>query len=55
VGVAAYRSAEKLKLVDAAAYRSGQDLGGEGGEITHDYTRKGGVVYKEIISRQCAA
>jgi len=35
--------------VDAAAYRSGQDLGGEGDEITHDYTRKGGVVHKEII------
>jgi hypothetical protein len=35
--------------VGAAAYRSGQDLGGEGDEVTHDYTRKGGVVYKEII------
>jgi len=35
--------------VDAAAYRSGQDLGGEGDEITHDYTRKGGVVHKEIL------
>jgi len=52
VGSAAYRAAEKLKAVGAAAYRSGQDLGGEGdegNEITHDYTRKKGVVYKEII------
>jgi hypothetical protein len=49
VGSAAYRAAEKLKSVEAAAYRSGQDLGGEGGEITHDYTRKKGVVHKEII------
>jgi myosin heavy subunit len=52
VGSAAYRAAEKLKAVGAAAYRSGQDLegeGDEGNEITHDYTRKKGVVYKEII------
>ena len=48
VGAAAYRSAEKLKSVGAAAYRSGQDLGSDG-EITHDYTKKGSVVYKEII------
>jgi len=49
VGSAAYRAAEKLKSIEAAAYRSGQDLGNEGNEITHDYTRKKGVVHKEII------
>jgi uncharacterized protein YoxC len=49
VGSAAYRAAEKLKSVEAAAYRSGQDLGSEGNEITHDYTRKKGVVHKEIL------
>jgi len=50
VGSAAYRAGEKLRSVDAAAYRSGEDLGnGEGTEITHDYTRKKGVVHKEII------
>ena len=48
VGSAAYRSGEKLRSVDAAAYRSGEDLGNDT-EITHDYTRKKGVVHKEII------
>jgi len=47
VGAAAYRAGEKLKSVDAAAYRAGVEL--EGDEITHDYTRKQGVVHKEII------
>ena len=49
VGSAAYRAAEKLKSIDAAAYRSGEELRDEGAEITHDYTRKKGVVHKEII------
>ncbi|MDR0461241.1 MAG: MobA/MobL family protein, partial [Nitrososphaerota archaeon] len=35
--------------MDAAAYRSGEALGGEGAEIIHDYTRKKGVVHKEIL------
>ncbi|MCL2257513.1 MAG: MobA/MobL family protein [Candidatus Bathyarchaeota archaeon] len=35
--------------MDAAAYRSGEALGGDGAEIIHDYTRKKGVVHKEIL------
>ena len=35
--------------VAAAAYRSGQKLTNEWDGITHDYTKKGGVVYSEII------
>ena len=48
-GAAAYRAGEKLKAVEAAAYRSGGELRDEGTEITHDYTRKKGVVHKEIL------
>jgi ATP-dependent exoDNAse (exonuclease V) alpha subunit len=35
--------------VAAAAYRSGQRLTNEWDGITHDYTKKGGVVYSEIL------
>ena len=35
--------------VGAAAYRSGQKLTNEYDGLTHDYTRKGGVVHKEIL------
>jgi cell division protein FtsB len=35
--------------VAAAAYRSGQKLTNEWDGITHDYTKKGGVVHSEII------
>jgi hypothetical protein len=35
--------------VAAAAYRSGQKLTNEWDGVTHDYTKKGGVVYSEII------
>ncbi len=35
--------------VAAAAYRSGQELTNEWDGITHDYTKKGGVVYSEIL------
>ena len=35
--------------VAAAAYRSGQNLTNEWDGITHDYTKKGGVVYSEIL------
>ncbi|QAT50241.1 conjugal transfer protein TraA [Caproiciproducens sp. NJN-50] len=35
--------------VAAAAYRSGQKLTNEWDSITHDYTKKGGVVYSEIL------
>lgn len=46
VGAAAYRSGGILR---SAAYRAGEELCDETGEITHDYTRKGGVVHSEII------
>ncbi len=35
--------------VAAAAYRSGQKLTNEWDGITHDYTKKGGVVHSEIL------
>ena len=35
--------------VAAAAYRSGQKLTNEWDGITHDFTKKGGVVYSEIL------
>ena len=35
--------------VAAAAYRSGQKLTNEWDGITHDYTKKGGMVYSEIL------
>ena len=49
VGSAAYRAGEKLRAVGAAAYRAGDELGDEGTEVVHDYTKKRGVAYKEII------
>ena len=48
IGAAAYRSAEKLRAVEKAAYRAGLELKDED-EQTYDYTQKGGVVHKEII------
>ena len=33
----------------AAAYRSGEKLVNEWDGLTHDYTRKGGVVHTEIL------
>lgn len=35
--------------VAAAAYRSGEALTNEYDGITHDYTRKGGIVHTEIL------
>lgn len=35
--------------VAAAAYRSGENLANDYDGITHDYTRKGGVVHTEIL------
>ena len=35
--------------VAAAAYRSGEKLTNEWDGMTHDYTRKGGVVHNEIM------
>ena len=52
VGAAAYRSGEKLQAVAHSAYQSGNKLYAEGDSITHDYTRKGGVVYSEIVLPQ---
>ena len=46
LGAAAYRMGGVLR---SAAYRAGEELRDETGEIVHDYTRKGGVVYSEII------
>lgn len=40
--------------VGASAYRSGEKLTNEYDGITHDYTRKGGVVYSEIMLPQNA-
>jgi hypothetical protein len=45
-GAAAYRAGGILR---SAAYRSGEELRDETGEIVHDYTRKTGVVHSEII------
>jgi len=49
VGASAYRAGEKLRLVEKAAYRSGEALRDEDVKMTHDYTKKGGVVHKEIL------
>ena len=46
LGSAAYRVGGVLR---SAAYRAGEELRDDTGEIVHDYTRKGGVVYNEII------
>lgn len=35
--------------VAAAAYRSGETLTNEYDGVTHDYTRKGGIVHTEIL------
>ena len=40
--------------IAAAAYRSGEKLTNEWDGITHDYTKKGGVVYSEILLPACA-
>ena len=48
-GAAAYRAGEKLRLVEKAAYRAGEELRDQDTQITHDYTKKSGVVHKEII------
>ena len=35
--------------VGAAAYRSGEKLTNAWDGVTHDYTNKGGIIYKEIL------
>ncbi|MCL1976742.1 MAG: MobA/MobL family protein [Candidatus Bathyarchaeota archaeon] len=49
VGSSAYRSGEKLHSIAHAAYQAGQKIYAEGDQITHDYTRKKGVIHNEII------
>jgi ATP-dependent exoDNAse (exonuclease V) alpha subunit len=49
VGSAAYRSGEKLHSIAHASYQSGEKLQGKDGKITHDYTKKKGVVHSEIL------
>jgi ATP-dependent exoDNAse (exonuclease V) alpha subunit len=51
VGAAAYRSGEKLRShsVGTVAYRAGEEIRDDDGEIVHDYTKRNGVVHKEII------
>ena len=41
-------------VVAAAAYRAGEEITNEYDGITHDYTRKGGVVHTEILLPECA-
>ncbi|WP_326975420.1 MobQ family relaxase [Caproicibacter sp. BJN0012] len=43
------KRSEGRSAVAAAAYRSGQKFTNEWDDITHDYTKKGGVVYSEIL------
>ena len=49
VAAAAYRAGDKLRhtAVEAAAYRSGEKLHDKG--KTHNYTRKSGIAYTEIM------
>jgi len=49
VGAAAYRAGEKLNSINAVAYQSGEKIYNEQNKITHDYTRKSGVVHSEIM------
>ncbi|MCL2291810.1 MAG: MobA/MobL family protein [Candidatus Bathyarchaeota archaeon] len=51
-GAAAYRAGEKLHSVAHASYQAGEKLQGtvnKNDKITHDYTRKKGIVHSEII------
>ena len=43
------KRSQSRSAVAAAAYRSGQKLTNEWDGITHDYTKKGGIVYSEIL------
>ena len=45
-GTAAYRA---VGVLHSAAYRSGEKLRDNTCEIVHDYSRKTGVIYSEII------
>ncbi|MGL5513869.1 MAG: MobQ family relaxase, partial [Sporomusa sp.] len=43
------KRSEGRSAVAAAAYRSGERLVNEWDGITHDYTKKGGIIHSEII------
>ena len=43
------KRSEGRSAVAAAAYRSGENLTNEWDGMTHDYTKKGGVVHTEIL------
>jgi hypothetical protein len=49
VGAAAYQAAEKLHATAYVAYQSGEKIIDKNDQILHDYTRKTGVVHKEIM------
>jgi hypothetical protein len=49
VGAAAYQAAEKLHATAYVAYQSGEKIIDKNDQIIHDYTRKTGVVHKEIM------
>ena len=44
-----FRRSARQSPVAAAAYRSGERLHSDRDDVTHDYTRKTGVVHKEIM------
>ena len=49
IPVSIIKRSEGRSAVAAAAYRSGTKLTNEWDGLTHDYTRKGGVVHAEIM------
>jgi len=49
VGAAAYRSGEKLHSIAHATYQTDGKIYAEGDKITHDFTKKGGIMYSKIM------
>ncbi len=47
--IKAITRSEGRSAVAAAAYRSGEKIKNQWDGVEHDYTRKGGVVYKNIL------
>ncbi|MDR2203357.1 MAG: MobA/MobL family protein [Nitrososphaerota archaeon] len=47
--MSAYRTGEKLRAVEKAAYRSSEKLQDKGAKMMHDHTYRSGVVYTEIL------
>jgi len=54
IAAAAYRTGEKHTALEAAAYRSGDELSAYRKGIKHDYRRKKGILHKEIILPELA-